>query len=304
MKTRELRVPAWGVLGAVTTLAAVSYAQDTAPMAKGLSASKTASSGSTDVATSGYEAPAKVDDDKANDTTAAKIAGGTLLSSGNARSMATTASGNFRLRRGQNQLSIAAAANYATARPAGEKTMRKTVENYQAKSRYDRFIAKHVALFGAASLRKDRFQGLDWRLNLDPGLAYYFLDVKTTQLWTELGYDFQYDVRARDALAKANADLAAEDRLERTQSRHSGRLFLGYNDAFSENVGLSTGVEYLQALAATENWRLVGDASINATLAGKLSISTTFTVRYDHNPLPGIEKVDTIESVNLVYTLL
>jgi putative salt-induced outer membrane protein len=288
---------------AVMTMAAVSSAQD-APMAKGLSGSKTATTGSTDVATSGYEAPVKVDEEKANDTTAAKIAGGALLASGNARSMATTASGNFRLRRGANQLSLAAAANYATARPAGESAMRKTVENYQAKTRYDRFIAKHVALFGAASLRKDRFQGLDWRLNLDPGFAFYFLDHKTTQFWSELGYDFQYDVRARDALDAANKGVPAEDSLERTQSRHSGRLFVGYNDAFNENVGLSSGVEYLQALAATENWRLVADASINTTLAGKLSISTTFTLRYDHNPLPGIETVDTIESVNLVYTLL
>lgn len=288
----------------MTAFAAAASAQDTAPMAKGLSASKTATSGSTEVATSGYEAPAKIDDEKANDTTVAKIAGGALMASGNSRSMATTASGTFRLRRTQNQLSVAAAANYATARPAGEKTMQKTVENYQAKSRYDRFIAKHVALFGAASLRKDRFQGLDWRLNLDPGFAYYLLDIKTTQLWTEIGYDYQYDVRTRDALAKANAGLPTQDRLERTQGRHSGRLFLGYNDTFNEHVGLMTGFEYLQALAASENWRLVADAGINATLSGKLSISTTFALRYDHNPLPGIEKVDTIESVNLVYTLL
>lgn len=294
-----------GLFVATLGFASICAAEDAAPIAKGLSASKTATSGSTDVATSTYEAPTKPADDGANDTTAAKIAGGALLASGNSRSMAVTTAGTFRLRRGDNQLSIAAAANYATARPAGETAMRKTVENYQAKSRYDRFLAKHVAVFGAVSLRKDRFQGLDLRLNLDPGFAYYFVDDKAMQLWSELGYDFQYDKRNQQVLDKANATLAnPADRLERTQSRHSGRLFVGYNGSINEVVGFTMGVEYLQAMASTENWRLVGDAGINATLAGKFSISTTVTVRYDHNPLPGIETLDTMESVSLVYTLL
>jgi putative salt-induced outer membrane protein YdiY len=104
--------------------------------------------------------------------------------------------------------------------------------------------------------------------------------------------------KANDSIANSGAPL------ERTQGRHSGRLFLGYNGSFNDNVGTALGVEYLQALKATENWRLVADASINATLSGKLSISTTLTLRYDHNPLPTVEKLDTIESISLVYTLL
>jgi putative salt-induced outer membrane protein len=294
-----------GIFAAAVTHVSVSHADDAGPMAKGLSASKTATTGSTDVATSTYEAPTKVADEKANDTTAAKISAGALMVSGNSRSMAVTSAGTFRLRRGDNQLSLAAAANYAMARPAGQTAMQKTVENYQGKSRYDRFIAKQVAVFAAVSARKDRFQGLDLRLNLDPGFAYYFVDTKPMQYWTELGYDYQYDLRTQAVLDKANATITNPgDRLSRRQSRHSGRLFMGYNASFNDNVGLTMGVEYLQALAATENWRLLADAGINATLSGKLSISTTLRVQYDHNPLPGIEKTDTIESVSLVYTLL
>src|SRR5512145_1453162 len=113
-------VPAYLWTFAIATLgASTSFAEDPAPMAKGLSTSKPATTGSTEIATSTYEAPAKVDEESANDTTAAKIAGGALLASGNSRSMATTASATLRLRRGNNQLSAAAAANYATARPAG-----------------------------------------------------------------------------------------------------------------------------------------------------------------------------------------
>lgn len=295
----------FGASSAVLSLSQLAQAEDAAPLAKGLTATKSPKPLTTEVTTSTYEAPPKPADEEVNDTTAAKIAGGALLASGNSRSMAATTSGTFRLRRGDNQLSIAAAANYATARPAGETAMQKTVENYQGKTRYDRFLVEHVAVFGAVSLRRDRFQGLDLRLNLDPGFAYYFIDTKPTQLWSEFGYDYQYDKRAQAALDAANASIANPgDRLSRTQGRHSGRLFVGYNGSLNDSVGLTMGVEYLQALAATENWRLIGDAGINATLAGKLSISTTLTVRYDHNPLPGIETLDTMEAVSLVYTLL
>lgn len=281
------------------------WAQDAPPIASGLAAPKTATTGSTEVATSSFEGQAKPEVKASNDATEAKLSAGALVTTGNARAMSTTAAGTFRLRRSENQLSVAAALNYAKSKPPTETRMATTAENYQGKARYDRFVSKHVALFGALSLRKDEFQGLDVRLNLDPGVAYYFIDDKPVQLWTELGYDYQYDLRTLDAVRAANATLAVGDeQLSRKQSRHSGRLFVGYVTAVNDNVSLTSGVEYLQALTETENWRLVADAGINATLSGKLSLSTTLTVRYDHNPLPKLQKTDTIESVNLVYTLL
>lgn len=301
MKTLQLAAAA-----ATLTLASIPALADNAdPMAKGLMAPKAAAVGATEVAGSGFESQAKPDTALANDTTEAKISAGALATSGNARSLSMTSAGTLRLRRGKNQLSVAAAMNYAKARPVGEKRMQQTVENYQAKTRYDRFVAEHVAVFGALSLRKDKFQGLDVRLNLDPGVAYYFIDKKPTQLWTELGYDYQYDLRTLDAVRTANEAITDPSlRLSRKQDRHSGRLFLGYISAFNDHVAVTSGIEYLQALAATENWRLVADAGINASLSGKFSLSTTVTMRYDHNPLPGIKNVDSIESVSLVYTLL
>jgi putative salt-induced outer membrane protein len=301
--TKTIGQCAW--LFAATATVSTAWAQEPPPVASGLAAPKTATSGTTEVATSSFEGGTKPDAAIANDTTEAKLSFGALASTGNSRSLASTGAGTFRLRRGLNQLSVAAAANYAKSRPADETRMQTTVENYQGKARYDRFVTKQIALFFATSLRKDKFQGLDVRLNFDPGIAYYFIDAKPTQLWTELGYDYQYDLRTLDAVRVANASIVdPNDRLSRKQDRHSGRLFLGYVTAFNDKVALTSGLEYLQALAATENWRLLADAGINATLSGKLSLATTLTVRYDHNPLPGIEKVDTTESVSLVYTLL
>jgi putative salt-induced outer membrane protein len=299
------------VLVATTTLVSTAWAQQAPAVAAGLVAPTTSTSGSTEVATSGFEGRLAPNAAIANDTTESKISFGALASSGNSRSLATTGTGTFRLRRGKNQLSLAAAANYAKSRPQDAERMETTVENYQGKAQYDRFVASHIALCGAASLRHDQFQGLDVRLNLGRGIAYYFIDAKPTQLWAEIGYDYQYDLRSLDAVRDANAvrkaNATAEnpyERIGRKEDRHSGRLFLGYVTAFNDHVAFTSGFEYLQALSATENWRLLFDSGINASLSGRFSIATTFTVRYDHNPLPEIKKTDTTESVSLVYTLL
>ncbi len=288
-----------GTTLAVSLFCEISRAQED-NLAKGLSSSKPATTGSTDVATSNFEAGEKLAEE-AKDTTEAKISAGGLFTAGNAQSTSMTSGANFRLRRSENQLTAAAAANYATARPQGEVATRKTVENFQGKTRYDRFLTPVVAVFGAASLRSDRFEGLDLRLNLDPGVALYVVDTKTEQLWSELGYDYQHDIRNQSAL---DAARLKDPTLSKTEDRHSGRLFIGYNDSFNKNVSISTGIEFLQALAHTENRRINWDVSLSSAIAGKLSVANTFSLRYDHNPLPGIKTTDAIESVSLVYTLM
>ncbi|MFZ5889523.1 MAG: DUF481 domain-containing protein [Myxococcota bacterium] len=257
-----------------------------------------ASAGKSDVATETFDTGKKADTSK--DATEAKLVGGGLLATGNSRSLAATALGTLRSRRGANEVSVAAAVNYGRAAKPGEE-MATTVENYQGKIRYDRFVSKDLALFLALSGRKDRFQGLTLRLNLDPGVAYYFIDEEKQQFWGELGYDLQFDVRRNSAIAAAAAQGQA---LEKSDVRHSGRLFVGYKESFNEHVGFNTGLEYLQGLGDTAYWRLNWDVGLTAALASRFSLATTFSLRFDNHPLPGVKELDTLSAVNLVYQLL
>ena len=201
-----------------------------------------ASSGKADVATEGF-ATAAAKKDAANDATEAKIQAGGLSASGNSRSLALTSMATVRARRGANEFSAAAAANYGRSAAKAADPMQTTIENYQGKLRYDRFVSDRIALFTSLSGRRDRFQGLDLRMNLDPGLAYYFVQYPKHQLWAEAGYDLQYDIRRDEAIAAALADGT---RLGKAKTRHSGRLFAGYRNSLNEAVTFNTGVEYLQ----------------------------------------------------------
>jgi len=258
-----------------------------------------ATSGKADVATEGFASAAEKKD--SDDVTEAKIQAGGLSASGNSRSLALTAMGSVRARRGANEFSAAAAANYGRSAAKAEDPMQTTIENYQGKLRYDRFVSEPLSLFTSLSGRRDRFQGLDLRLNLDPGFAYYFVQDPKHQLWGELGYDLQYDIRRDEAIATA---LASGMRLGKTKTRHSGRLFAGYRNSLNEAVTFNTGVEYLQGLPDTEFWRFNWDIGLTAALAAKFSLATTFSLRYDNQPLPGVKSTDTLTALNLVYQLL
>jgi putative salt-induced outer membrane protein YdiY len=277
---------------------AVANAQEPA---KGLMTTKPATEGATNVTTEGFDKIDVKKDAKADDATELQLSAGALTSSGNARLLAFTGASRFRARRQDNQLSLAFAGNRSSSAATPDAPMQTTLSNVQGKARYDRFLGEGFAVFLSLSGRNDRFQGLLLRTNLDPGLAYYFIDATPHQLWTEVGYDFQHDLRREQNLQAAAAKGII---LDKTATRHSSRLFLGYNGAINKTVSLKTGAEYLQGLADTKYWQFNWDVALSSTLGSNFSLATTFNLRYDHAPLPGIKTTDTITAVNLVYTLL
>jgi putative salt-induced outer membrane protein len=294
------------LISALLVQSGVAFAQD---KPAGLLATKTATSGKTDVAKEGFEASAVPTAEPSDDATELGVSAGGLFASGNSRSLAATAAGQLRLRRDVHQLSVAAAVNYGRSAPpkaanAPEAPMQTTIENYQGRLRYDWFVAEDVALFLAISGRRDPFQGLDLRFNLSPGVAYYVVNDAKQRLWGELGYDLQHDVRNTDAISATPA-------LERTETRHNARLFLGYENKLNDAVVLNTGAEYLLSLSPYEddttkrvNWRLSWDAGVTTHLSERFALGTAFSLRYDNNPLPAVHRTDSITSINLTYTLL
>src|SRR5690606_9969196 len=283
-------------LGALGVLAVASNASAQASLV----ADKKASAGSTEAAAEGFQ-NVEVAQEDVTDETVTKLSAGGFLSTGNARSMAVTGAGQTRIRRGDNQYSADVAGNFARAAATPLVPLEKTVENYQARIRYDRFLSERWALFVSESGRHDRFQGLDLRLNFDPGVAYYFVIEPKQHLWLEGGYDLQYDLRSDAAIAAALADGTP---VGKTEVRHAARAFLGYDNNLNDAVTFDTGLEYIQAFEDTNNFRLNWVSGVTSAFSKSFSFATTFTLRYDNNPLPGVEKLDTITAVSLVYTML
>jgi putative salt-induced outer membrane protein len=297
---------------AATLSAGSAWAQGTAAggatMPAETTKAKTATTGNTDVANGGFATSAIPGADDPRVATEAAVAAGGLFSSGNARTIALTSLGKLRIRRDEHQFTAHAAANFARAGKKGE-SVDTTVENYQGLLRYDYFFTDALAGFLQSSARRDRFQGLDLRLNLDPGAAYYFVNTKKQQLHGELGYDLQHDIR-RDASRVVESPAPAAGGpaprptiLDKTNTLHNVRAFVGYDNKLYKEVSFLTSFEYLQNVSDLGTYRLVFDVGLKSNIAQNLAIATTYTMRYENKPLPNIDKADSIASVNLVYTL-
>jgi putative salt-induced outer membrane protein YdiY len=301
---RSLR--AFGLVSVLLTTLIPGPAQAQAPA--GIMERKQVTQGKTDVAKEGFQA-ASVRDPNAppEDTTELSIAGGALLAGGNSRSAAGTGVLRFLVRRAESQISAAAAVNYAQSAVRGEQ-METTVENYQANVRYDYFLSPSVSVFSTMTTRRDRFQGLDLRLNIGPGLALFLLRQQESRLWTEIGYDYQHDLRTREALESAAAEglLVLPD-----ERRHNGRLFAGYEHRLNDKLRFDTGIEYIRQLLVPTgsvpprtNWRLNYNSALSTEIIRRLSFAVAVTALYDNNPLPNVSRLDVITSLNLVYSLL
>ncbi len=267
------------------------------------------------------------------------VSAGGLFNSGNARSLALTAGGRFRIRRQAHEFSASLAGNYGRASIPdgnGASVGRPTAGNVQARLRYDWFFHPRISLFAMATTRYDPFLGLSARVRADPGLAFFVLQQPKHRLWAEVGYDFQYDLRRtydgvrqdcqRGGVTESCYALAVPNIpfsnsalvVDRTLAVHSARLFAGYINQLGEYVSFTTGLEYIQGLsplrsidtdppkpgdpvvARTRLW-VNWDAALTVQVKKNLAFATTFTLRYDNAPLPGVRRLDTITAVTLSY---
>jgi putative salt-induced outer membrane protein YdiY len=245
--------------------------------------------------------------EKKVDGTTVSVSAGGLLTTGNARLLAFSGNGIFETRFHDNGIGASVLGNYGQGAPAGS-AVQVTAENVQGRVRYDRYLVDELALFLINTGRHDRFQGLDFRYNLDPGVKYLFIAEAAHALWAELGYDLQYDIRRNEDRVvlddNKNPVLDANGQptlLDKTQVDHSVRAFFGHKQAFNKEVTLALGVEYLQSVVDADRFRFNFDGLFAAKVGGGLAVGLGVSVRFDHQPLPGKEKTDTSTTLSLIY---
>ncbi len=266
--------------------------------------------GSTDLGGSGQFAAAAAKPE--TDITSFDLSFGGIFNTGNARSLAVTGLTKFQIRRKIHQFTAAAAGNYGRAALAvrddettadvNEGRIVDTVANVQGQLRYDVFFHPRFAAFLMTTARHDKFQGLDLRLNIDPGVAMYAIMEEKHKLWFEVGYDFQFDLRneaGRDA-----AEATGAERPSKTLVNHAARLFAGYTNNLSKHVTFDTGFEYLQSVIVGQRFRFNWVNALSVSLTERFSLASTFTMRYENRPLPGVVRLDTITSLLLSVRLI
>ncbi|MFI5296761.1 MAG: DUF481 domain-containing protein [Polyangiales bacterium] len=321
-----LRSIAYAATFATLTVASAAHAAD---VPTGTAAAQKATTGTTDITGGGFEGAKRDNDKDKTDATEASISAGGLVSSGNSPSTSLTAAGRFRIRRDASQFTGAAAYNFGKGPvkdasgnnvldSSGNPETATTLDNVQARLRYDYFVSDNFTAFLGAQARHDLFQDLALRTQIDPGIGYYFVASKERNVWIELGYDYLHDIRNTDdtGCVLSYTGACAGVNASKTLTSHSVRGFLGYNETFNAGVSFLATLEFLQAINSADYtdtsgnaqsihpYRIAFDALLNAKLSTKFALGLGLSARYDSGAvIVGKKELDTISTVSLNYTI-
>ena len=268
------------------------------------------------------ESVAEVSDEEVEDSTSWTLSAGGSFATGNTRARSLNAGTSFAARRGSLGVALQSAVGYGAVDGTddGERNYVVNSRNINSRLRLDFFLSANDALFLALAHRWDEFAGIQSRLQLQAGYLRNFVNNDTTRLWSEIGIDYTWDNRI-GRTPNGTRVICSPDQVatmfdgcgrvvENIQNIVAARLYLGFNHAFSDDVKLTSGVEFLanvnalgQEADAFEDIRINLDAALAAKLFENLALEIKFRMMFDNVPA-ATQEVDTVTVFSLVYTLI
>jgi hypothetical protein len=255
-----------------------------------------------------YQQPEKVAArPKVADQRLASIAFGATVNAGNTRSYAGNLGGRFGLIRDRHQLTVEALGTLGGARPPsgderGKRNVEWTSRSAISRVRYDLFVSPMDALFVAIAPRRDRFAGLQLRLQNQIGyLRNLYFPVDAHRFWSELGYDFTYD-NFGPVEGKTPPPVMMPPAPKDRGFVHSARLFLGYTNRLSPTANLSLGAETLLDFQDAQNVRVNGLVELTSSITHSFKLGVQGRLLFDNVPVTDTDKYDVVGVAQLVYT--
>lgn len=251
-----------------------------------------------------------------------------MTSTGNSRTTTASVGANATRKDKDNKFDAAFVAAYARATTrtatdtngngaidAGELSTTKatSAKNMALKLRYDRYLSTLDALYVAALGAIDQPAGKEFQGGGQIGYSRGLYKSDCHEVLAEVGYDLSY--------LRLSAGSSA--------TIHSGRAFVGYKGKLKEDTSLEASAEGLfngnrvtfgaREAGAFGATRLNGMVGVTTALSTKLSLTASFTAKYDNFPAPldkvgalpfaagfapSADKLDTVTKVSLIVKFL
>jgi putative salt-induced outer membrane protein len=151
--------------------------------------------------------------------------------------------------------------------------------------------------FGLLTYQHDMFSGFDYQASASVGLGYKFIHTPTTQLDAQVGIGYQ---ALRPENITKDADGAVISRmLLPTESGVAGTAAVNYSQAFTKTLTLT---DKLAITGSSANTFVANTLALAVKVSTKLALSVGYTVQDNSKPPDGLKRVDTLETINLVYS--
>jgi putative salt-induced outer membrane protein len=157
-------------------------------------------------------------------------------------------------------------------------------------------LSPQLYTFGALRYEHDMFSGFQYQESLTGGLGYKIFDTATTKLDVQAGAGYKR-LRPEDLIK--DPDGAVVQRIPLTaESGAIGTLGVNYSQALT---GTTTLTDKLLIESGSSNTLSTNALAVAVKISTKLALSVGYTVTDNSDPPAGLKKIDTLETVNLVY---
>jgi putative salt-induced outer membrane protein len=178
----------------------------------------------------------------------------------------------------------------------GRNTNVTSAQRLDTRFQSDYQTTRRLFAFGALRYQNDRFSGFDYQASVSVGLGYRFIDSDTTRLAGRVGVGYQ---RLRPETLVKDANGVVIDRVRgATTSSALGTVGIDYEHELNEHVRI---INKFLADSGLSNTSLQNEFSLQVKMTEKLALSAGYTVRDNTNPPPGLKKLDTVSTLNIVY---
>lgn len=146
-----------------------------------------------------------------------------------------------------------------------------SARNWDGALRYDRELRKRLSAYVGQQIEGDSFNGIDYRYNSDIGAKYFIIKDDKTTFSTEAGY--RYTIEKPIGAPKENDSKA--------------RVYVDAKRKHSESLKMKAFAEYIPNFTRTDDWLFNAGPSLDFILNSTFSLSLSYLIRYDHQPVAG-----------------
>jgi putative salt-induced outer membrane protein len=170
-----------------------------------------------------------------------------------------------------------------------------TGQRWDARGQLDYKFHEKGFSFLSARYEEDRFSGFEYQATYGMGFGWRFYDDMTTKLITQIGAGYK-TLQSRDAISDDGLTFIPGEREE--------DLVLQSTVDFKHELTETTQIlNKVLVEHGEDNTFAQNDLSLQVKIMSSLALALGYSVRYNTEPPPGFETMDTLTTVNLVYEL-
>ena len=172
-----------------------------------------------------------------------------------------------------------------------------SAERWETRLQSNYNITGDLFAFGGFRYERDQFDGFQYQGSFTAGLGYKFIDAEATKLSAQIGAGYR---RSRpEDIFRDPSGLVTERLLHDTTEDVIGTAGFDFSHAFTKTTALT---DKFLVEAGSSNTMLHDEIALTVKTTDKLALGVGYGITNNSNPPATIKKLDTVATVNLVFS--